>query len=190
MSDERAFNEPSAQRTTNPAAGAEDRLLAFADRLRRAGEDEEKQIERPEVWVSFHLAHGHYALPVTHVREYAPVGKITRVPGAPPIVLGVSSLRGHTIPIVDLKQVLGLSAGSVEDADHVLVAEQQGRLIGLLIDRIDQIVKIMPSKIKSASALGKDSEVGRIMGFYDADGASLILLAADTFLSQEAASSS
>jgi chemotaxis signal transduction protein len=170
-------------------ADVDDRLLAFADRLRRSDEDEIQE-EQPEVWVSFRLAQRQYALPVTHVREYAPVGKITRVPGAPAVVCGVASLRGHAIPVVDLKKVLGLSDGPSRGDDHVLVVEQRGRVIGLLVDGIDEIVKLLPRKIKDASSVEEAAANDRILGLYESDELSLVLLSADTFLSQQVHSDS
>ena len=164
---------------------SEDRLLAFADRLRRSSDEEDIEEEQPEVWVSFRLAHRSYALPVTHVREFTPVGQITRVPGAPPAVCGVASLRGHAIPVVDLKKSLGLSEGSSRDDDFILVVEQRGRLIGLLVDRVEKVVKLLPSRIKSAPSPSEAGAGERILGSYEMENNSLILLAADTFLGQE-----
>jgi purine-binding chemotaxis protein CheW len=167
----------------------DERLLAFADRLRRGGQEEVDE-EQPEVWVCFHMAQKLYALPVTHVREYSPVGKITRVPGAPAVVCGVASLRGHAIPVVDLKKVLGLSDAPPENSDFVLVSEQRGRLIGLLVDGIDRVVKLLPSRIKAAPPGGNGGSAGKILGFYELEDRSLILLSANSFLGRESGSSS
>lgn len=167
----------------------DERLLAFADRL-RSGERKEVDEEQPEVWVCFHMAQRLYALPVTHVREYSRVGKITRVPGAPAVVCGVTSLRGHAIPVVDLKKVLGLLDGPPENSDFVLVCEQRGRLIGLLVDGIDRVVKLLPSRIKAAPPAGNCGSADHALGFYELEDQTLILLSADTFLSRESGSSS
>jgi len=177
-----------ADRATNTEA--EDRLLAFADRLRRSSEEEDVQEEQPEVWVSFRLAHRSYALPVTHVREFAPVGQITRVPGAPAAVCGVASLRGHAIPVVDLKKSLGLWEGPSRGDDYVLVVEQRGRLIGLLVDRVEQVVKLLPSRIKDTPPADETESSEKVLGFYQTDDSTLILLSADNFLSQRGDASS
>ena len=168
----------------SPQIEIDDKLLAFADRLRRTGEEDEIQEEQPVFWVSFRLANRSYALPVTHVREFAPIGRITRVPGAPPTVCGVSSLRGHAIPIVDLKTSLGLADGPTRGNDYVLIVEQRGRLIGLLVDRVEQVVKLLPSRIKDAPQPDESTSPEKIIGFYEMDDRNLILLAAETFLSQ------
>ena len=170
------------ERTVAPES--EDRLLAFADRLRRSSEEDDFEEEQPEVWVSFRLAHRSYALPVTHVREFTPVGQITRVPGAPAAVCGVASLRGHAIPVVDLKKSLGLSEGPSRGDDFILVAEQRGRLIGLLVDRVEKVVKLLPSRIKGAPSSNDLGPGDKILGSYELEGNSLILLSAETFLGQ------
>lgn len=172
----------SDQRDTN-TSGPEQvdaQLLAFADRLRSLDEADADE-ETPEVWVSFVLAGRPYALPVTHVREYTQVGKITRVPGAPDVVCGVASLRGHAIPVVDLRRVLGLVDEDTEHADRVLVAEQRGRWIGLLIDEIGSVVKLFASQITRAPA--RSGSHDKLLGFYEFGGENLALLSAETFLS-------
>jgi chemotaxis signal transduction protein len=163
---------------------SEDRLLAFADRLRRSSEEDDIQEEQPEVWVSFRLAHRSCALPVTHVREFTPVGQITRVPGAPAAVCGVASLRGHAIPVVDLKKSLGLGESPSRGDDFILVVEQRGRLIGLLVDRVEKVVKLLPSRIKSAPSSNELGLGEKILGSYELESNSLILLAANTFLGE------
>ena len=52
-----------------------------------------------------------YALPVEAVREVAPVGELTRVPGAPDAVLGVRNLRGQVVPILEVASLLGVGLG-------------------------------------------------------------------------------
>ena len=168
-----------------PAAApmeAEDRLLAFADRLRSGSEDQEEEEERPETWVAFRLTNRSFALPVTHVRDFAEVGQITRVPGAPASVCGIASLRGHAIPVVDLEQHLGLSTGSSRKQGRVLVVDHHGRRIGLIVNRVDNVFKLLPSLIKGVPASDNTSGAGRILGFYETDDATLTLLAAETFL--------
>jgi purine-binding chemotaxis protein CheW len=49
----------------------------------------------------------HYALPVEHVLEVARIGWPTPVPGAPPEILGVQSVRGRILPVLDLSALLG-----------------------------------------------------------------------------------
>lgn len=51
-----------------------------------------------------------FAVDVRRVREVVVFEEITRVPLAPPPVLGVANLRGEVIPIVDVRRLLGVAS--------------------------------------------------------------------------------
>ncbi|MBT8207272.1 MAG: chemotaxis protein CheW [Acidimicrobiia bacterium] len=185
MSDEIRNEAPLlSEESTPPGADGGDRLLAFADRLRRGSDDDDADAETPETWVAFSLMNRPYALPVTHVREFAKIGRVSRVPGAPSSVYGVASLRGHAIPIVDIKHSLGLSTDESPEPDRVLVADHQGRRIGLIVDRVDRVFKLLPSLVKEIPPTDQHSAAGRIRGFYEADETTLALLDPHTFLNR------
>lgn len=52
-----------------------------------------------------------FALPVPNVRAVVDFEEWTRVPLAPPHVLGVANLRGEVVPLVDARGVLGVPSG-------------------------------------------------------------------------------
>jgi len=177
----RAGSAPEA-RESRPN-DADDLLLKFADRLRRSDDERDEDEESPETWVAFHLAGRGYALPVTHVFEFAKIGKITGVPGAPSSVRGVASLRGHAIPIVDLKARLGLESEKDEPLERALIVDHRGRRIGLVVDRVDRVFKLLPSLIRKVPDSGSETRSEKVFGFYEADGEDLALLDAERFLS-------
>lgn len=183
MSDPKADESRAAyEAPVDAPSDSEDRLLAFADRLRHGTDEHEEEREEPETWVAFRLENRGYALPVTHVHEFSKIGHVSRVPGAPSSVYGVASLRGHAIPIVDLKQLLGLSTDESPEPDRVLVADHQGRRIGLIVDRVDRVFKLLPSLIKKVPAGDEIGDAGWIRGLYALDETELVLLEPDTFL--------
>ena len=75
------------------------------------------------------------ALPAAAVQEVLRPRPLTRVPHAPPGLLGVVNLRGGVLPVVSLAQLLGLAASPPSPAARVVVVE--GRLrVGLLVDSV------------------------------------------------------
>ncbi|MBM2819378.1 MAG: hypothetical protein HW410_1060, partial [Nitrosarchaeum sp.] len=52
-----------------------------------------------------------YAVPIEQVREIRAVEKITKVPHSEPYVKGIMNLRGSIIPVIDVKEKLGLDSG-------------------------------------------------------------------------------
>src|ERR1700735_4622178 len=54
----------------------------------------------------FRLARERYAVALKDLAEVAPFKGCTRVPGAPPQILGVINLRGELRPVIDLSRAL------------------------------------------------------------------------------------
>jgi purine-binding chemotaxis protein CheW len=91
----------------------------------------------------FGVAGEWFALPLDRVREVCPRAAITRVPRAPSQVLGVMNLRGQPVVLVDLPRCLNLPGGG-PDAPQVVLLDlgDQDLAVGLLADRIDQVVEV------------------------------------------------
>ena len=71
-----------------------------------------------------------YAIPVEHVLEVSELGDVAAVPGTASTTLGVRNLRGEVVSVYDLAGVLGL--GRDEPAARLLVAEDDGELVGVI----------------------------------------------------------
>ena len=123
-----------------------DRVFAFADEVNSkvTGVTPVTEGRKSEwqTWVTFTLAGESYAFPVGAVQEILRVGTITRVPDAPHPVRGILNLRGRVVPVVDLRVRLGLPSGETNSAARVLIATARGRLIGLLVDSVEQVVRL------------------------------------------------
>ncbi len=135
-----------AEPEPEPAVPPQDprRIFAFADSLEVGGAEEAAPAApvRLETWITFRLAGEIFAVPVTPVREIVRVASITRVPHAPSPIRGVTNLRGRVIPVIDLRLRIGLPAGDLERSNRVIVAGSRGRLLGLLVDAVHQVVHI------------------------------------------------
>jgi purine-binding chemotaxis protein CheW len=90
-----------------------------------------------------------YAMPIEQVREIRAVEKITKVPRSEPFVLGIMNLRGLIIPVIDVKKKLGLdSQNNSNSKQRILVADINSSLTGLLVDEVDQVIKIPTQEIE------------------------------------------
>lgn len=172
------------QGTTKPAlesaepSGAE-RIYAFADQLNeesRRRKGQETVEERPESWVSFTLGEEIYALPVGAVHEILRVAQITRVPHAPPSVLGVCNRRGRVLPVVDLRIRLGLVESPTTPASRIMVAASDGRLLGLLVDSVRQVESVLRSRVQSPPESVAAVAAGAVQGVVDQEGRMVVLL--------------
>lgn len=90
-----------------------------------------------------------YAIPIEQVREIRSVEKITKVPRSESYVKGIMNLRGLIIPVIDVKQKLGLDSQSNSNTkQRILVADLNNSLTGLLVDEVDQVMRIQTKDIE------------------------------------------
>ena len=78
---------------------------------------------------------------ILKVQEINKHMKVTRVPQAPEYVLGVLNLRGRIVTIIDLGRKLGLTPTQQSDAGRNMIVNSQDEYIGLLVDRIADVVQ-------------------------------------------------
>jgi chemotaxis signal transduction protein len=76
------------------------------------------------------------AVEVGVAREVLVLEAHTRVPGAPPHVLGVVNRRGTVLAILDLRPLLGLASRPIERGARALVVQADEVQVGLLVDRV------------------------------------------------------
>jgi purine-binding chemotaxis protein CheW len=93
-----------------------------------------------------------YAIPIERVREIRAVESITKIPKAKSYVKGIMNLRGLIIPVIDVKEKLGLSSDSTLNSTkrRILVSEVNGTLTGLLVDEVDQVMCLQTKDIEQA----------------------------------------
>jgi purine-binding chemotaxis protein CheW len=86
----------------------------------------------------FALAGEQLAADIRHTREVVVLPDRTTVPGAPPHVhvLGVANLRGHVVPIVDIRHLLDLPAPPPSEAARTVVLEGAGIQIAVPTDEV------------------------------------------------------
>lgn len=123
-----------------------------------------------------------YGIEVEFIREIRPTESITRLPRAPTHVKGITNLRGKIIPVVDLKQRLGFASSGEPGADsRILVAETAGATTGLLVDRVEQVIRL-PAKDVDQSAPELLQRGQFLKGIAKTEGRLLILLDAEKLL--------
>ncbi len=131
--------------------------------------------------VSFEIGTEEYAIPILAVQEINRMMSITRVPNSPPSVEGVINLRGRIIPVVDLRKRFGLS--EVEDsADaRIIVVEvgQQGRVLGFMVDRVNQVLRLARDIVDPAPSVAGAAGADFVEGVGKLEDRLLILLDLD-----------
>lgn len=93
-----------------------------------------------------------FAIPIEQIREIRAIESITKVPKAKSYVKGIINLRGHIIPVIDVKEKIGLDSDTNINSSkqRILVAEVNNSLTGLLVDEVDQVMRIQTKDIEPA----------------------------------------
>ena len=82
------------------------------------------------------------ALDAAGIQEVIRLGPLTPVWHAPPEVAGIVNLRGKTITILDLGLRLGFPKAVPSGESRVFIIEDRGEYVGLLVDRVDEVVEV------------------------------------------------
>lgn len=88
-----------------------------------------------------------YGINVFKVREVIQRPKLTHLPNAHPLICGVATLRGKTIPIFDLALAIGQKPLANEEGGIVIVTEYNRSVQGFLVRAVDRIVNINWEKV-------------------------------------------
>jgi purine-binding chemotaxis protein CheW len=99
--------------------------------------------------LSFRLGEEEYAVPVDDVKEVLKNRELTPVPNAPDYILGVTSLRGPILPVIDLCKRLGMPSGLRDEKSRILVVTLGEEDAGILVDRVSGVVRINPDAVRS-----------------------------------------
>lgn len=93
-----------------------------------------------------------YAIPIEQVKEIRAVESVTKVPKAKSFVKGIMNLRGQIIPVIDVKEKLELSSDEKINTakQRILVAEVNNSLTGLLVDEVDEVMRLQAKDVENA----------------------------------------
>jgi purine-binding chemotaxis protein CheW len=132
-------------------AAQDSRWDVLAQAAARSREADEAGLELS--WLlCFELAGTPYALPVERVRGIVRVPPVTPMPRVPQEVLGVISLRGEIVQVVDLRRRLGLAEAPSSRASRVVIVHGgDGRAAGLLVDRVSEVLSVGEDALRPPS---------------------------------------
>src|SRR5262249_49102684 len=116
--------------------------------------------------LTFSVGVEEYALAITAIQEIIKVPEITELPRAPHGVLGIISLRGTIVPIVDARVLLHLEREAPSRSSRILVLRADGDPMGVLVDRVKNVVRIDAESVEPTprAMQGTSSEFLRGVG--------------------------
>lgn len=104
--------------------------------------------------VTCQVAQEEFAFDILSVQEINRWVEITRVPKAPPFVEGVINLRGRIVPVLNLRLRFGLPPAQRTLQTRIVVVTVQGRMVGLIVDSVAEVIRIPKDAIQPPPSLG------------------------------------
>ena len=114
-------------------------LLAEIERRSRAAHAGQGGVDMPAEWVGvgFRIGEEQFVANREQVREVLMLPEsMTRVPGAKRWLLGIANLRGHLLPLVDVKLLLGSGRTSLRRTTRVISVNHREVPAGLVVDEV------------------------------------------------------
>jgi purine-binding chemotaxis protein CheW len=144
--------------------------------------------DKAQSYVVFRLGGEGYALEVMRVQEVLDVQAMTEVPGSPKCLLGVINLRGHVVPVYDLRIPFGLKIEPKQGCvSSVLIVETEpgndSQVTGLVVDRVSDVLEFAPEEIQPSPQLGLGRTTPFVRGLIRHHDAFLLVLDVDRVFS-------
>jgi purine-binding chemotaxis protein CheW len=99
--------------------------------------------------VEFRLADETYAIEAAFVVEVFPLVDLTPLPGTPPFVSGIVTVRGRILSVVDIKRLFDLPEKGLTDLHQVIIVREGDMELGILADEVTGMRSIFLDEIGS-----------------------------------------
>ena len=136
-------------------------------------------------FLTFFLAGEEYGIEILSVHEIIGMMPITCVPGTPDHICGIINLRGKIIPIVDLRRKFGMESKAQTAETCIIVVHVQGVEVGIVVDRVSEVLNIAAGDIEPPPSFGKDVNTDYILGIGKSQSKVKILLNIDRVISAD-----
>lgn len=136
-------------------------------------------------YLTFSLGKEDYGLEILKVREIIGMMNITSVPQVPGYVKGVINLRGKVIPVIDLRLKFKMKEIEATMETCIIVIDLKSALIGIIIDKVKEVLDIKQDNIEPAPNLGAHIHTDYILGIGKTTDAVKILLNIEKVLGED-----
>lgn len=157
---------------------------------RRTTQTTTTELETPATTLellTFIIAGEQYAVDIERIVEIVTPRPATRIPNADATVVGIISLRGTIVTLVDVRGKLrhGPMAGETPDT-RIVVIDYHNEMIGFVVDRVLRVVKAAAGEIEPHPVVHATELDESVRGVFRAGGALTILLDLDKLLDSRA----
>lgn len=124
-----------------------------------------------------------FGLGIERVVEILKVQKSYTIPGLPGFLMGVMSVRGMVMPVIDLRRRFGVEPSGKKE--RVIIALVGGERVGFIVDEVKEILALDQADIRKPPEIFRGFKTEYIMGIGKTDDRIIILLNIDNLLTSE-----
>lgn len=136
-------------------------------------------------YLIFTMGEENYGIEVKYVIEIIGIQKVTEVPDMPDYIKGVINLRGRIIPVMDVRLRFGKAQREYDDRTCIIVIEVDTITIGLIIDRVSEVVVIQEDMLLPPPNVGQGFHHRYIKGIGKVGEEVKLILDCDKLLNDE-----
>lgn len=133
--------------------------------------------------LAFKLGEEEYGIDILKVQEIRGYDTVTRIANAPAFIKGVVNLRGVIVPIVDMRIRFNLGDPSYNQFTVVIILNVAGRIVGMVVDSVSDVITLSPEQIKPAPEMGTALDTDYLIGLGTIDARMIILVDIDRLMS-------
>ncbi len=142
-------------------------------------------IDKKTSYINLCIGSEHFAISVYKVLEIIQFEQLTCVPNTSDFVPGVLNFRGSIVPVIDMHK--RLNATTTQGGDKMVVVvdimnKEKNVLMGLLVDRVTDVIEFDYKSIKSVPDLGIKYNPDFLEGFIEDNGKFIMVLNIDRVL--------
>ena len=136
-------------------------------------------------FLAFTLGQEEYGIDIQKVQELRGYEAVTRIANAPEFVKGVVNLRGIIVPIIDMRIKFKLGAPSYDQFTVVIILNIAGRVMGMVVDSVSDVITLSAEQIKPAPEMGTAVDTDYLIGLGAVEQRMLILVDIDRLMSRD-----
>lgn len=145
-------------------------------------EDFGKDEVEGDQYLIFAIRFQEFGIQAMRVQEISQALPVTVVPNAPPYVEGILNLRGRLVSVISFRKKFGYVHQDHDEDTRVIMVEHHGFPIGMIVDRVEEVIKIPADKVQELPEMTTTSLSGYVTGVGMLDSRVIILLDADRVL--------
>lgn len=107
-------------------------------------------------YMTFKSGKEYFGLEIQYVNEIIQLQTITAIPETEDYIKGLINLRGKVIPVVDVRLRFRQEPLEYNDRTCIIVINVKSMMVGLIVEKIAEVVEIKEENILPPPTLGRD----------------------------------